>query len=155
MLDKNLKGAMLVKQNTKFVWIYVAILFSFALILILFAGLTQNNFQKELNDRQMETAGIKKSVTALTAENEKLSKEKEALAKEKEELLKENEKNVRIIEAAFAAVEGEGEITKILTDAYAIKQTASVEAAQEMIKDINVYQLTKSQKIIYDMIIGE
>ena len=37
------------KQNTKFIGIYVAILFSFALILILFAGLTQNNYQKEID----------------------------------------------------------------------------------------------------------
>ena len=38
------------KKNSKFLLIYIAILFSFALVLILFAGLTQNNYAKELAD---------------------------------------------------------------------------------------------------------
>ena len=143
------------KQNTKFVWIYVAILFSFALILILFAGLTQNNFQKELNDQQIETAGIKKSVTALTAENEKISKELTRTKKENGELLAENEKFGHMMEAALATIDGDAEITKTLVNAYAIKMTDGVEAAQEAVKEINSLRLTKSQKTIYDMIIGE
>jgi len=144
-----------VKQNTKFVWIYVAILFSFALILILFAGLTQNNYQKELSDQEMETAGVKKSLIALTEENEKISNELSGLKKEVETLAQENQKNTHVIEAAFSAIDGDKEITKTLTEAYAIKMSEGTEAAQEKIKEINVYSLTKSQKIIYDMIIGE
>ena len=50
------------KQNTKFLWIYIAILFSFALILILFAGLTQNNYRKEIEQQQTESAGVKQSL---------------------------------------------------------------------------------------------
>ena len=35
------------KENTKFLWMYVGILFSFALILIIFAGLSQSNDAEE------------------------------------------------------------------------------------------------------------
>ena len=58
------------KQNTKFLWIYIAILFSFALILILFAGLTRNNLKK-----------VNKELEALKTENFKLTSQKEVLVK--------------------------------------------------------------------------
>lgn len=54
------------KQNTKFLWMYIAILFSFALILIIFAGLSRNteNEQKE---------GMKEDIATLSAKNTELA----------------------------------------------------------------------------------
>ncbi len=63
------------KQNTKFLWMYVAILFSFALILIIFAGLSRNteNEQKE---------GMKEDIATLSAKNTELANQLSQVQKE-------------------------------------------------------------------------
>lgn len=62
-----------VKQNTKFLWLYTAILFSFALVLIFIAGLTQNNYKKELAVHENASKGMQESVSQLTNHNQQLS----------------------------------------------------------------------------------
>ena len=57
------------KKNSKFLLIYIAILFSFALVLILFAGLTQNNYAKELAESQ----GIKQNLIEVTEQYQTLT----------------------------------------------------------------------------------
>ena len=57
------------KEKVKFLWIYTGILFSFALILIIFAYLTQNNMYKETNEI---SKGYQSNIEMLTKENENL-----------------------------------------------------------------------------------
>ena len=143
------------KKNTKFIWIYVAILFSFALILILFAGLTQNNYQKEITDQQIETAGVRKSLSSLTKENEEIKKELETLKAENELLKTENH---ALFEAKEIAVKSFGEdrmVTDVLLNAYKLTLSLDFEGAKALLKDIDKKNLTDAQKYIYEMIIGE
>ena len=69
------------KKNSKFLLIYVAILFSFALVLILFAGLTQNNYAKELAESQ----GIKQNLIEVTEQYQTLTDSMKSLNKNLEE----------------------------------------------------------------------
>ena len=106
------------KQNTKFIWIYVAILFSFALILILFAGLTQNNYQKEIEQHQSESAGVRKSLSALSKENEKMKSTINDLQTEAEVLKNDNKILLAEKETAVVAFGGDVEVTRTLLEAY-------------------------------------
>ena len=143
------------KQNTKFIWIYVAILFSFALILILFAGLTQNTYDKEITEEKKASAGLSQSVSSLSAENKELKDKVKKLTKENEELKASSTQLALEKETALTAYGGDIEVTRVLIDAYTIKLSGRATEAKEMVKTINVYNLTQAQKQAYNTIIGE
>lgn len=54
------------KQNTKFLWIYISILFSFALILIIFAGLSRNSDIEQKEGLQGHVAQLSEEKLDLT-----------------------------------------------------------------------------------------
>ncbi len=147
------------KKNSSFIWIYVAILFSFALILIVFAGLTQNNYQKEIADQKLATAGVKNSLTAVTRENEKTKAENEELKKQNEKIQTENDLLYRENQTAMEIIGGDKVVTKKLLAAYWVATSdpteENINKAKESVKDIKVEELTKLQKEIYNKIIGE
>lgn len=60
------------KQNTKFLWMYVGILFSFALILIIFAGLSRNS-------ENAQEKGMKDDITSLSQQNTELTQKNASL----------------------------------------------------------------------------
>jgi len=143
------------KQNTKFIGIYVAILFSFALILILFAGLTQNNYQKEIEQHQSESAGVRKSLSALTKENEKMKDTIRDLQTEAETLRNDNKNLLAEREAALVAFGGDVAVTRTLFNAYTEKIAGHEDSARENIKSLNVRTMTEAQRYLYKTIIGE
>ena len=143
------------KKNTKFIWMYGAILFSFALILILFAGLTQNNYEKELNEGKKETAGIKQSLSALSKENEKLNQTIAEYEKENQLLKETNAALVLEKEMALSAYGGDAEVSRLLVEAYTLLLSDQAEEAKQKIEKINVYSLTQAQRQVYNTIIGE
>ena len=143
------------KQNTKFIWIYGAILFSFALILIVFAGLTQTSSDKELNKVQKETAGIRKSLTDLTKENSRLTAKVSETEKENKALKETNTQLTLEKEMALSAYGGDVEITRTLVDAYTLLLADKKDEAIQKIENINEFSLTEAQKHVYDTIIGE
>jgi cell division protein FtsB len=145
----------LLKQNTKFIGIYVAILFSFALILILFAGLTQNNYQKEIEQHQSESAGVRKSLSALTKENEKMNDTIRDLQTEAETLRNDNKNLLAEREAALVAFGGDVATTRTLFSAYTEKIAGHEDSAREKIKSLNVRTMTEAQRYLYKTIIGE
>ena len=142
------------KQNTKFLWIYIAILFSFALILIVFAGLTQNNNQKEMEQLATESAGVKQSLVTLTADNQKISDELKNSKTENANLKTENFKLSSEKEILVSSIGGNPETTQTLLDAYVIFSLGDKEAAKDKIKKINAALLSPAQLNIYKKIIG-
>lgn len=143
------------KQNTKFLWIYIAILFSFALILIVFAGLTGNNNKREIEEQAKETAGVKQSLVTLTEENQKISDEKKALSNETEKLKAENfrlnsEKGILV-----KAIGGDDATTQKLLDAYVIFELGDKEAAVSKLGGISKAALNQAQLNIYNTITAE
>ena len=143
------------KQNTKFLWIYIAILFSFALILILFAGLTQNNYQKEIDLQEAESARVKQSLVTITKENQKIRDNLKKVNKELEALKTENFKLTSQKEVLVKAIGGNAEITQKLLDAYVIYSLGDKEAANAKISNLNTALLNQMQLNIYNTIIGE
>ena len=53
------------KQNTKFLWMYIGILFSFALILIIFAGLSRNTDTEQKEGLKADLPKFKLSIPQL------------------------------------------------------------------------------------------
>ncbi len=143
------------KQNIKFIWIYVAILFSFALILILFAGLTQNNYQKEIEQHQSESAGVRKSLSALSKENEKMKDAIKDLELEAETLKNDNKILLAEKETAVVAFGGDVEVTRTLLEAYNEKIAGHRDQAMELIKPLNIRTMTEAQRYVYNRVIGE
>jgi len=143
------------KQNTKFLWIYIAILFSFALILILFAGLTQNNYQKEIEQQESVSAGIKKSLVTLTSENQEISDELKSLKTDVNNLKTENFKLNSEKEILVASIGGDSAITQTLLDAHVIFSLGDKETARTKVAEIKAEQLSPAQLNIYNIIIGE
>ncbi len=143
------------KQNTKFLWIYIAILFSFALILILFAGLTQNNYQKEIEQQQTESAGVKQSLITLTDENQKLKDQVKKNKSEMEGLQNENAKLNSEKEILISSIGENREISQKLLDAYCLYKNGDTEAALKNLEAIDKNTLTVVQLTIYNTIIGE
>ena len=129
------------KQNTKFLWMYVAILFSFALILIVFAGLSRNteNEQKE---------GMKEDIATLSAKNTELSNlimdvqaELEVAVGEKNALTEKNtifESNESIIEQAISEFDAE-----------------KFEECKATLLKLDVSTLSKTQTYVYNMLAKE
>lgn len=143
------------KQNTKFLWIYIAILFSFALILIVFAGLTQNNYRKKIEQQASESAGVKQSLVTLTDENQKMSDTVKNLNTELETAKAENLKLASENEIMIKAIGGDASVTQILLDAYSAFASGDKQSAADKLKDMNKNQLNESQLNIYNIIIGE
>lgn len=130
------------KQNTKFLWLYTAILFSFALILIIFAGLTQNNFQKEIAESDKANETMLEQIEVLKAENAKLSEEIKAISEKLE--LSETEK------AELNIYKENGE--KIF-EAYQQLNKGKHNTAVSMVKQLDTEQLTPMQLYLYKIII--
>lgn len=143
------------KQNTKFLWIYIAILFSFALILIVFAGLTQNNYQKEIEQQASESAGVKQSLVTLTDENQKMSDSIKDLTSEVDGLKTENFRLTSQKEILLKSIGGDAAVTQTLLDAYVIFAVGDTEAAANKLTGIDKAQLNQTQLNIYNTIIGE
>ncbi len=143
------------KQNSKFLALYIAILFSFALILIIFAGLTQNNYRKEIEQQASESAGVKKSLVTLTDENEELRKKEAKLNSQIEALQGENEKLSGNKEILVKAMGGDETVTQILIDAYGLCLQGKAQEAINAVSGIDASTLTTAQAYIYNTIIGE
>jgi len=133
----------------------VAILFSFALILIVFAGLTQNNYQKEIEQQATESAGVKQSLVTLTSENQKINDELKNMATEVANLKTENFKLNAQKEILIKSIGGDEAVTQTLLDAYVIFSIGDLDAAKVKIEPINRNMLNQSQLTIYNTIIGE
>ena len=126
------------KENTKFLWMYVGILFSFALILIVFAGVSRNTDSEERKGLQADVASLSEKNTALKSENTKLFAQ---------------------IDDLIAASDAHGEriynfqsIETVLSQAYELYTAKRVKDARAYIADLDVNSLTTSQKIVYDTI---
>lgn len=132
------------KKNTKFLMIYVAILFSFALVLILFAGLTQNNYEKKIAESQ----GMKENLVELTEVNSTLEESIKHLNGELDSTKKENEENLQNIESLKANIE----LTDTLVNALKLYESGKKDEARQTVSQIDVQTLTQSQLYIYNKI---
>lgn len=134
----------------KFLWIYTAILFSFALILIIFAYLTQNNISKENEEINKNMSGYKANIESLTKENEDLKQKLDELnaeladEKAKNEKYYEIEKNDNTEEIATV-----NETVKKAFDEFA---KGNKKNAKNTVKDIDTAKTGDLQKYIIDKI---
>ncbi len=136
--------------KVKFLWIYTAILFSFALILIIFAYLTQNNISKENEAINKNMSGYKANIESLTKENEDLKQKLDELnaeladEKAKNEKYYEIEKNDNTEEIATV-----NETVKKAFDEFA---KGNKKNAKNTVKDIDTAKTGDLQKYIIDKI---
>lgn len=132
------------KKNTKFLLMYIAILFSFALVLILFAGLTQNNYAKELAESQ----GLKQNYVEITEQVQTLTDSMKVLNKQLEEAKTE----ITSLEQTVTDLNNEKDTTALLIDALKLSENGEEEKAKEKIAEIDKTTLTEAQLYIYNKI---
>lgn len=126
------------KENTKFLWIYVGILFSFALILIIFAGLSHNTDEEQRKGLQADVAALSEKNTALQAENTKLFKQVDEL--------------IANSDACTAKINMYNQVEAVLKEAYDLYRINRDAEAKELISQLDVSALSVSQKTVYDII---
>ena len=132
------------KKNTKFLFMYIAILFSFALVLILFAGLTQNNYAKEIAESQ----GIKQNLVEITEQYQTLTDSMKVINEELEEAKIE----ITDYKQQINKLTSENEITKTLIHALELYEDGYKTKAREKIASIDKEALTEAQLYIYNKI---
>lgn len=132
------------KKNTKFLLMYVAILFSFALVLILFAGLTQNNYAKEIAEGQ----GIKQDLVKVTEQYQTLTDSMKTL----NEQLKEADAELELNKNEIESLKNEITTTQTLIEALKQYESGHKEKAKEKIASIDKTTLTQAQLYIYNKI---
>lgn len=132
------------KKNTKFLLMYVAILFSFALVLILFAGLTQNNYAKEIAEGQ----GIKQDLIKVTEQYQTLTDSMKTL----NEQLKDADAEIEANKNEIKTLKDEITTTQTLIEALKLSENGNSEKAKEKIASIDKTTLTESQLYIYNKI---
>ncbi len=135
------------RKNTRYLWIYTGILFSVALMLIIFAYFTQSNDKFDL-----EIHGMKQSVTQLIETNKNLQKQ---LDEKEEELTKNNEEMEKLKnkEHEWLNEKSNDEILATAYEKYA--QGEEEEAKNMVISSFDRSKLTSIQQKIYDIIIND
>ena len=137
-------------SKVKFLWIYTGILFSFALILIIFAYLTQNNISKENEVINKNMSGYKASIENLTKENEKLKAE---LDKLNTELAEEKDINSKYFEIEKNADTEEIAATnEKIKNAFSEYAKGNKNGAKNIVKDIDKSKTGDLQAYIIDKI---
>ncbi len=133
------------KNNTKFLFMYIAILFSFALVLILFAGLTQNNYAKEL----AESKGIKQNLVEVTQQYQTLSDSMKVLSKE----LESAQTTISMYEKDINAKAKQILVSEKLMTALEEYEKGNVDQARQSLGNIAPEELTEAQLYVYNKII--
>lgn len=136
------------KQNTKFLWMYVCILVSFAVILIVFAGLSTNkNLGKE--------KGLSNKVELLSNENKELQNK----VKELETASTQTNAQMTILKDQNTALLNENVSYKIVVDNDKALESALAEynvgnksKCKEFLGQIDKTKLTLSQTYLYDLL---
>lgn len=134
------------KSKTKFLWFYTVILFSVALMLILFAGMTQQDYEKEIETHETAAVGMKKSVTELTEVNAGLRSQVEELQADVEEL--------KASQADYDAVSASNTLNDTLIKALYQFESKDKDGAEELLGEIDSATLTPEQLAIYDKIMN-
>lgn len=134
------------KENTKFLWMYVAILFSFALILIIFAGLSHNNSTEQAK-------GLKADITELSQKNTELQNKNTEIKKQLETLTSEHE----LLKTEHEALKLESETKKQNDEALmaAIKayNSGNYTKSRQIKSTIAPESLTEAQLYIYNKLV--
>ncbi|MBQ4526765.1 MAG: hypothetical protein II998_01705 [Clostridia bacterium] len=131
------------KQNTKFLWMYICILFSFAVILIIFAGLSSNNETEQEKSMERDITVLSKKNYELNNQNAELQKQLsqkqadiDALNQEKETFVAENK--------VYDLNES------LLVQAIAEHENGNYTKCKEFINQIDSSTLTQSQMYVYE-----
>lgn len=132
------------KKNTQFLWLYTIILFAVALVLITFAGMTQKNYEEELETHKTATVGMQKSVTELSRVNMELTTENSELKSELQSVQAENE--------ALKESKAQLDITSLLFDALREYDKGNRSKAKKLLEGVDATLLTESGKYVYDKI---
>ena len=136
------------KQNTKFLWIYILILFSFALILIIFAGLSHNT-----EDEQKK--GLKEDITELSQKNTELSTTLYQLQGQNDTLNLDLANVKAELETLKSNETVEDNNDMLLTQAINAHKAGDKKACKTTLESLSGQTLTEFQQIIYDYLINE
>lgn len=142
-----MKGDDKMKENTKFLWMYVGILFSFALILILFAGLSQSTDSEQTKGLKSDITELSEINTQLKGEIAVLNSQIEALTSEKEALTQENQ-NLK------TQKQNHDTASQALLNALDAYKKGNKTQGDEIMKTIDPESLTEAQLYIYNELVS-
>lgn len=135
-------------KNSKFLWLYTIVLFSVALILILFAGLSTSNYEKEIESHETAKVGLQKSITELSQTNMQLKEENSLLKTENEQLKSDAEQN----QESFHKANENVDVFNNLASAMREYDLGNRKKARSMLESVDESTLTQAQLYLYNKI---
>ncbi len=136
------------KENTKFLWMYVGILFSFALILIIFAGLSQSTDSEQ-------TQGLKADITELSQKNTELTNINKELQTQIDALVAENNLIKSDADGLKESQELKETTDQALMNAVQAKKKGEKKKFEEILSTIDPQSLTEAQLYIYNELVSK
>lgn len=131
-------------KNSRSLWMYTVILFSVALILILFAGLSTGTYKEEIKNHESAKVGLQNSLAELSHSNMVLKEENSSLKKENEQLKP-------LAEQAHTA-NANVDIFNNLASAMREYDMGNRKEARNILKDVDPETLTQAQLYLYKKI---
>ena len=128
------------KENTKFLWMYVAILFSFALIL-------------SQNTKTEQTQGLKADITELSQKNTELQKINTDLKNQLDALTNENQTIKTEIETLNQENEAKKAVDDALMNAIKAYNGGNFTKSREIKSTRDTESLTEAQRYIYNKLV--
>ena len=130
-------------NNTKSLFLYTALIFLVALLLIVIAFFGEANLEKSI-DGAISTAEPMKQDN----KNNSITKRAATLSDENQKLLSEN----KSIKTENEELKAQLDLYKTLLEAKTLKQNGDVEGAKKLIENIDYEQLDSAQKSVYNEI---
>ncbi|MBR2476658.1 MAG: hypothetical protein IKB50_00810 [Clostridia bacterium] len=128
------------KSKSRFLWLYTILLFSVALLLILFAGMTQ----QEAETHKTTSVGLQESVTKLTQDNENLKAENASLRAEAD--------GVNALKISLEQTADHNGRNELLIKAMSMYCTNDINGARALLAEMDISLLTPEQLAVYNMI---
>lgn len=143
------------KENNKSLFLYTALIFFVAIILIILAFFGQTNYNKNnLTSNIVESTatpqtqenGIPEKAAALNAENAALVKEIQSLNEE----IEQKDKTITDLQLQIEGITAAQNNSDLLFQAYTAKINQNEDDVTLILSNINYEQLTQQQKAVYD-----
>lgn len=138
-------------KSSRSLFIYTALIFVVAILMIIIAFFGQSNLQKSqpIPSDAAATSGLTERAEQLSEDNRILLEQNNKLKEENRALREENES----VSARFDSYSGEINNNNLLLEIYNCLYNSKKTRARELLETVNIEELTETQKTFYDILV--
>lgn len=138
-------------KSSRSLFIYTALIFVVAILMIIIAFFGQSNLQKSqpIPSDAAATSGLTERAEQLSEDNRILLEQNNKLKEENRALREENES----VSARFDSYSREINNNNLLLEIYNCLYNSKKTRARELLETVNIEELTETQKTFYDILV--